>query len=109
MGINRKHRAGLPPAPNPARFIILKYFLDSPYAALLVHYTGCTNYEGKKLLILEGVFDAGQVRNMRMLDPHFTDERHAIRVIARLEPTAHGMKLAEELIRLLKQKIWVQP
>jgi len=109
MGINRKHKAGSPPMPNPMRFTVLKYFLDAPYAALLVHYVGCTNYEGKKLLILEGVFGDEQVRSLRTLDPHFTDERHAIRVIARLEPTAHGMKLAEELIRLLKQKIWVQP
>ncbi len=85
-----------PPNPNPARWIIeseTRY--PNGWVVALVFYPGCTNYEGRKIL----VFDDGDrydflVRH-KILDPHFDDRCYS--PVARFEPTARGVDLANAL------------
>lgn len=91
--------AAVAPNPNPGRFKILKEQVIGKYLVLLVEYPGCTNYEGKKLLVYEGwKSSAGLLfHNLYRLDPHFADNVGA--PIARFRPTEESLELIERMCR----------
>lgn len=63
------------------------------YNILAVQYPGCTNYEGKKVLVFEGdmVKFLIKLAKLKCLDPHFCEENN---LIARFVPTIKGIELA---------------
>ncbi len=87
----------LPPNPDPHKFTIERVKRTGDYMSLLVHYPGCTNYEGRKILVLAGITEP-QLRAMQVLDPHFLEDGP---VIARFRPDEHGWELALRLMHLL--------
>lgn len=84
---------GDPPAgnPNPANFQILTVMEVRDFLVVEAKYPGCTTYEGRKLLLFQGV-SREQLLSWKKLDPHFHSEADA--PIARFEPTARGYKMA---------------
>lgn len=73
--------------PNPGSWTLLKKEeFDNAYV-LLVHYHGCTNYEGKKLMVFRGKY-----KHRELLDPHFAESDDA--PIARFRPDKEGWKFA---------------
>lgn len=77
------------PDPIPTRFTILKQVDVARKSILLVHYSNCTTFDGKKLLLLDRLWkDCAQSR----LDPHILGNGHP--VIARFEPSNTGWKMA---------------
>lgn len=74
----------LPLGPNPLLFTILRIRKIGDFSLVEAQYDGCTNYEGRKILVLEG-FYAGD----STLDPHFCEGPHRS-PIARFEPTERG-------------------
>jgi len=87
----------LPPNPDPHTFTIERVKQTGDYVSVLVHYPGCTNYEGRKILVLAGITEP-QLRAMRVLDPHFLENGP---VIARFRPDELGWELALRLMHLL--------
>ncbi len=89
----------LPPNPDPLRFTIERVKETGPYLAGLIHYPDCTNYEGRKIIVFEGLTET-KLRSMKYLDPHFFEGGP---VMARFQPDESGWENALQLMRTLSQ------
>lgn len=79
--------------PDPYNFRIDKHTQIENYLVLLVTYRGVTNYEGKKVLVYEDLtFE--DVRKLKSLDPHFSDNKKFKSPIARFRPDITGWGMA---------------
>jgi hypothetical protein len=81
----------LAPNPDPLVFNVIKAWESGRATAALISYPGCTNYEGLKVCVFNGV-TSDQIRSMDSLDPHFSESE--ISPIARFRPTNEGWRLA---------------
>ena len=85
-----------PPAnPNPANFRIVRTKAIGRFLIVEIHYPDCTNFEGRKVLVYEGVTDS-QIQGQKRIDPHF-HKNDGISPIARFAPTQQGWEYAEKL------------
>jgi len=89
--------------PNPRNFTITRCLEIGVGGDLLlaeVHYLGCTNFEGRKILLYRGV-SRYTLERQTVIDPHFSEGERYVHPIARIVPTdegwAMGVKLATEL------------
>lgn len=100
MGLFKKH-TGIPAAanPDPARYKILRTHVVGRHAVIEAHYTGCTNYEGRKILVLRSDQPIDWAQSRRTLDPHFD---RGSDVFARFEPTADGWAAAVRLVAMIE-------
>jgi len=93
-----------PPMPNPAEFKIMASFECSDdkdtWIAVKVNYPGCTNYEGNKILVFQGL-SLETIKSVTMLDPHFSDKKGYLSPVARFKPTEHGWQLAMEFCMMM--------
>jgi hypothetical protein len=73
--------------PDPYNFSVIKREYVNGKVLALIRYPNCTNYEGKKILVLEDIslqnFDF-----LTKLDPHFMENGH---LVARFRPDCYGM------------------
>lgn len=76
-----------PGQPHPEQFTITKIVPseNKKYYLIEVHYIGCENYEGKKILIVNKA-----PYGLKQLDPHFTKNGF---VVARFVPDDTGWAL----------------
>lgn len=82
--------------PSPYNFIINKIEFVGSLHLVEVIYPNCTNYEGKKILLIKD-----DIKNIKKrLDPHFNEDG---KLIARFQPTKKGWELGLELLNNL---IW---
>jgi len=82
-----------PPNPNPSKYKILKKKIVGKFLVVEIAYDGCTNYEGKKILVFKDV-SYQKLMEQQSIDPHFSENKDLISPIARFEPTKRGWKLA---------------
>lgn len=78
-------------APDPSKWTLIEKAEFPNGFVLKVHYDGCTNYEGNKIMVYEGHWNADW--NLWNLDPHFK-EISTRSPIARFRPTERGWDLA---------------
>lgn len=95
------HPTATIPNPNPLKFKVLAYSLFPPYLIVLVEYVGCTNFEGKKIMIYKNVF-LTEILHAKSLDPHFQDQRFS--PIVRLSPGEEGWQMGCDICRFLQTK-----
>lgn len=88
------------PNPNPRNFRVDKVIEEGGFAIAEIYYPDCTNFEGKKILVFEGVTEL-DLRRMDFIDPHFCDRGH-LTPIARFEPTEKGWGLAWAMCQIRK-------
>ena len=86
--------------PDPTKFRIDKHARIGNYLILFVAYPGCKNYEGKKVMVYEGL-TIRQVENFTSLDPHFSNSKEHASPIARFQPTMEGWHHARQFCKLL--------
>jgi hypothetical protein len=67
------------------------------YSIVEAEYTGCTTFNGRKLMILKTDKKIGS----KPLDPHLLGKEHP--VIARFEPNTNGRRLAKMCALYLKE------
>jgi hypothetical protein len=79
--------------PDPENFIIEKVEERGGFLIAQILYPNCRNYEGRKLLLYEGITEE-QLRRNRRLDPHFCDHGGHVSPVARFEPTEAGWRYA---------------
>jgi hypothetical protein len=84
------------PEPNPHNWKILEIYVYKNSHILVVEYPNCTNFEGKKVLIIKGKF-----QEKKVLDPHFSEDFPEL--IARFRPTNEGIKMAMDFANLLEK------
>lgn len=88
----RKRRQRLP-NPEPDKFTIIRHEqVDDAFVVVEVQYHGCTNYEGRKILVFNNRW--GHVRQWKLMDPHFSSKAPDKSPIARFVPTAMGWQMA---------------
>ena len=73
--------------------MVFKEQFENGYV-LKVHYRGCTNFEGFKIMVYRGQYEERDI-----LDPHFCDSPEA--PIARFAPTSEGLLMALQLAKSL--------
>ncbi len=86
-----------PPAPNPENFLVQRSSQVGDYLIVEVVYPDCTNWEGRKILVFEGIHPA-DLHRQKKLDPHFCNNPNCVTTIARFEPTDRGWRMAYSLI-----------
>lgn len=88
--------------PNPRNWkLIRKHELDK-YLILELEYPNCTNFEGRKILVFKGVSYVKLIeKNVKMIDPHFSDNKEFFSPVARFEPTEFGWNAAMLLCQTL--------
>lgn len=90
------------PNPSPGRFTIKRaqmFVTLTSYATVAeINYTGCTNYEGNKICVFEGITPA-ELRRLKEIDPHFANSEYA--PIARFKPDEKGWERACKFIKVL--------
>lgn len=77
--------------PDPYLFEINKCKVIGSFTIALISYPDCKNYEGKKVLVFEGVSEQLLYR-LDEIDPHFHEE--GLSPIARFAPTQRGWNYA---------------
>lgn len=87
-----------PGNPNPARFTIIRMQQVSRFLIAEVHYPDCQNYEGRKILVYEGITE-NVLQRQTSLDPHFCNSSKHPSPVARFEPSARGFKYAVSFCR----------
>ncbi len=84
--------------PDPILFNIIKMEQVGYNIVIFVNYPTCTNYEGNKICVYKSA-DFHDFVNMKMLDPHFSDNNTVLSPFARFEPTAEGWDFAVNLAK----------
>ncbi len=90
------YSAGPTPNPNPRRFSIRWHQQLGRGLLVCIHYDGCTNFEGDKILLYQDV-PREYLLSRKEIDPHFADGGP----IARFEPTERGVHLARMALELV--------
>ncbi len=86
------------PNPNKYRWEVLS--VDSfitGWCVVVLKYSDCTNYEGKKVLVYDNMFKFIEMKKAGAIDPHFDDKSYS--PVARFEPTDRGIRMAKTLAR----------
>lgn len=89
------------PNPDPNHYKILYYEKVGNYLIVKIHYYGCTNFNGDKILMYENC-NISDLSKQGKLDPHFSENKNYLSPIARFEPTSKGLNLARTLVNSLK-------
>ena len=82
------------PNPDPSNFRILKSLYFGDLVALWVHYPDCTTFEGRKIMVYQGV-QLQSLETSPLLDPHFCDSSEHPIPIARFAGDSTGWKNAK--------------
>lgn len=86
--------------PKPDQYEILKYKEIGNYLIIKMHYIGCTNFEGHKILVYENV-DLKKLLKQKLIDPHFSESSSYKHPIARFIPTDKGWNMALNFVKTL--------
>ncbi len=92
------------PNPNPSNFKIVDIVeanFGSPVCVVWVKYPDCTNYDGRKVLVIEA--SKAEILAAKTLDPHFC-ENCKLAPFARFEPTERGWSKALEVAAQLSAR-----
>jgi hypothetical protein len=96
-----------PPAdnrnPNPLVYHIDEWKQVGRYLIVVITYPNCTNYEGKKILVYEGI-TIDYLKRQVAIDPHFSNNKDYVSPVARFEPTEHGAHIAAVMVKELARR-----
>lgn len=91
------------PNPDPYNWIINRSQKVGNYLIVDVTYPDCVNYEGKKIMVYEGI-NTKDLRDQKSIDPHFSSNKKFHSPVARFEPTEFGWEIAVKLAKVLTEK-----
>ena len=89
------------PNPNPSNYTIIHNRVVRGYLVIAIKYHDCINYEGKKIMLYDCTLD--DLKNQKLIDPHFSDNKDYFSPIARFEPTIKGWDNACKLANILEK------
>lgn len=101
--VNPTIKLVVPGNPDPANYKIIDTLTVGNILIAEIQYPDCKNYEGRKILVFEGV-SAQALRGQKLIDPHFSKNSQYISPIARFEPTDKGWKMAESFAKMWSMK-----
>lgn len=86
------------PNPKPDNFNINSTQTIGRFLIVDITYNGCTNFEGRKILVYENVHYT-TLKMLTNIDPHFSDNPNYISPVARFRPTNRGIAMALEFCK----------
>ncbi len=89
--------------PSPSNYKILETLTFGNMLIVEIQYPDCNNYEGKKILVYEGI-TISQLKKQKLIDPHFSENKNFYSPVARFEPTQKGWKMAESFAKMWSMK-----
>lgn len=89
--------------PDPSNYCILRSLKIGNYLILEIKYHDCTNYEGRKVLVFNGVSLDKLLRHQKLIDPHFSSNPNFYSPIARFVPTEEGWEMAFKFAKFLEK------
>lgn len=78
-----------PKKANPYYFNVIQSRQVGSFLAVQIKYPTCTNYEGIKILVFEGI-DAETLSTHKNINPYFSENEKELHLIARFAPTSEG-------------------
>lgn len=87
------------PNPRPDRYNIIRHKQLEGFLVIEIQYVGCTNYEGRKILVYERCTLDGLL-GQKLIDPHFSENKNYRSPVARFEPTENGWNMAIKFFSL---------
>lgn len=90
------------PNPNPDDYKLIRVEQIGKFLLVEAKYNGCTNFEGKKIMLYEGV-TAVELWQQKSLDPHFDNKPNYVSPVARFEPTEKGWSMAKKLAEVMSK------
>ena len=87
--------------PDPESFNILGSWEYDNATVIKVHYPGCLNHEGVKILVFHPRLHSGYISSVKYLDPHFCNSVDHRSPFARFEPTVNGLSWARMIAKRL--------
>ena len=88
------------PNPDPSNYEIIETFQEDNILVVKIRYPNCTTYEGLKILVYFDV-TLEQLKQQKLIDPHFSENKNFASPIARFEPTERGWFMAKGFARVL--------
>lgn len=88
------------PNPDPRKYDIRRSWTYKNYLVIEIKYIGCTNYEGKKILVFKNA-TVDDLKRQKVIDPHFSENKRFFSPVARFEPTKTGWSNASKFIKLI--------
>ena len=101
--VNNNINIVVPGNPYPANYKIIDTLTYGDILIVEIQYPDCKNYEGRKILVYEGV-TSQELRKQKYIDPHFSINKKFHSPIARFEPTERGWKMAESFAKMWNSK-----
>jgi hypothetical protein len=101
--VNPTIKLVVPGNPDPANYRIIDTLTVGNILIAEIQYPDCKNYEGRKILVFEGV-SAQALRGQKLIDPHFSKNSQYISPIARFEPTTKGWAMATSFAKMWNAK-----
>lgn len=93
------------PNPNPKNFKIKEIEQVGKYLVVRVKYKDCTNFEGEKILVIEGIKRL-RLLMLQDLDPHFCENsKHEYKIVARFRPEFKYWRFAIEFCKLMEKDL----
>jgi len=85
-----------PPNPDPRKFKIIEEVRYGDYLLAVIDYPGCITYQGRKVMVFEGIRGLG---GRREIDPHLLERTDA--PIARFTGDKKGIDNALNFMKMM--------
>jgi hypothetical protein len=86
--------------PNPSNYKIGAYCQYGDFLVVWITYPNCTNFEGNKILVYQNI-TLQDLRDQKLIDPHFSENKQYHSPIARFLPTAEGLEMASNFANMM--------
>jgi hypothetical protein len=83
--------------PDPSNWKMVRGVSYGSMLVVEIQYPDCFNYEGRKVLVFEDT-TIQELKDQRLIDPHFSNNIEYKSPIARFEPTDRGWEMAKYFI-----------
>ena len=90
--------------PDPQNFKIIKTMTIGDNTLAFINFPDCMNCDGNKILLIGGI-TAKELRELKKIDPHFSEDIIEPFVIARFHPSESGWDYGIHMMKWLKDKI----
>jgi hypothetical protein len=76
------------PNPKPNNYTIVRSESINGKLVIEIKYHDCINYEGRKIMVFD--CSLADLKEQKLIDPHFCDNKEYYSPVARFEPTDKG-------------------
>ena len=101
--VNAELNSRLSKNPHPDRYKIIRSKKIGNFLILDIKYDGCTNYEGRKVLVFKDT-TLNDLKVQKLIDPHFSDEGGYRHPVARFVPTPYGWNMAKAVAEAMSKE-----